>query len=80
MTFLYVSGSDYAALDFEQTQRPQKIYEEMMEGGKTEIVIKDYTVKIVKLNIDMDALCFIKDNLCDYDMLKDSNIIEVEEE
>lgn len=79
MKFLHVKGDDYAALIFEDEYNPQEVYEKMVSVGEDEMELDDINVKIVDLNIDRNALSYIKENLCDYDQLKSENIFEVEE-
>lgn len=79
--FLYVSGGDYSALDFDENYNAQEIYNKMKSDGITttrldsddyiEVVIYEFGA------IDDKFISFMKDRLCDYDQLKAADIFEV---
>lgn len=79
--YLYVCGSDYAAIEFLRNYNPQEAYEDMCSKGETLRVIDedDYIeLRIVEFNqVDSTFVDWLKDNLCDYDQLKARDIIEV---
>lgn len=81
--FLYVTGDDYSAMDFERRHKPKDFYESMIENNEQKVVLSDggvyAIVRIIELNenISNATLDFIKDKLCEYDNLKATNLYKV---
>lgn len=81
--YLYVKGEDFSAMVFEENFNPQKVYEEMIEKGvdSDSFECNDtwIEVKIKTFNeVDPEFEIFVKSELCDYDVLKDSNLFRVD--
>ena len=81
--FLYVSGSDFSALDFERNYNPQDFYEEMVKKGlKLDIVNTDEIYAEVRIKefglVDSEFVSFVLSELVDYDFAKAENIYEVQ--
>lgn len=80
--FLYVTGDDYAALEFENNYDAQTVYEDMMENKENHIILDDEFYCEVRIKefdyVSDDLLGFVKSELCDYDDLKHANIYEVQ--
>ncbi|MEJ3719265.1 hypothetical protein WGM54_14690 [Paenibacillus polymyxa] len=79
--FLYVRGDDYSAMIFDRNFNAQEIYEDMIRKGESSRTIdgEDYMdIDIVEFDkVDTRFMSWIKNNLCDYDQLKGSDIFEV---
>jgi hypothetical protein len=81
--FLYVSGSDYSAMDFEDNFNVKEFYQQMIDEGVTEKTVDNddyyFGVEIKEFGeVDSNFEIFIKNEICDYDQLKASNIFRVE--
>lgn len=81
--FLYVHGSDYSALDFEQNFNAQEVYKNLLEEGKRKTIFDtdDYYIEVAIKEfegVDNKFIEFVSNELCDYDHLKDKNIYRVE--
>lgn len=79
--FLHVYGGDYSAMIFDQSYKPQEVYEDMMKKGEQHRVIdeEDYIeIRIKEFNkVDDEFLSWVKNTLCDYDELKSEDIFEI---
>lgn len=80
--FLYVTGSDYSALDFSRAYGEQEFYENMMEEGLTQTSLNTddiyADIKILEFgDIDDKFIDFIRHEIMDYDSTKDSDFFEV---
>ncbi|KAF6565310.1 hypothetical protein G9G63_09120 [Paenibacillus sp. EKM202P] len=79
--FLYVRGDDYSALTFDQNFNAQEIYEDMVRNGESSRTIDGEYYMDIDIEefekIDTRFVKWIKNNLCDYDQLKGSDIFEV---
>ncbi|MGG1652272.1 hypothetical protein ABHN03_03995 [Paenibacillus sp. NRS-1775] len=79
--FLYVRGDDYSAMLFDKNFNAQEIYEDMIRNGESSRTIdeEDYIeIDIVEFEkVDTRFISWIKNNLCDYDQIKGSDIFEV---
>lgn len=81
IVYLFVSGGDYSALSFEEHFNPQTVYEEMLEKGQQERVIKsdDYYIE-VELNEftgNKDEFRYFINSEIPDDESKNSNFYEV---
>lgn len=81
--WLYVSGDEYASMFFEQNFNEKDVYKEMVENKIDKKAIElegvNIEVEILKFGeVDSKFESFIKNNLCDYDMLKNENIYKIE--
>jgi hypothetical protein len=81
--FLYVYGDDYSALGFSEKYNTKEVYESMIAAGITHKILENdeyyIEVKIKEFGeIDPEFIYFMKDQLCDYDNLKNSDIFKVE--
>ena len=80
--FLYVSGDDKAAMNFDSSFNRQDYYEQMVKDGVTERVIDEdifyaeIEIKEFKA-VDKEFVEFIRGNFIDYDYSKDSDFFEV---
>ena len=80
--FLYATGSDFSAMDFEKYDQAQEIYEEMIQADVNEKVFESddyyFEVKILEFGvIDDKFIDFIRDEIMDYDQAKASDFFEV---
>lgn len=80
--FLYATGDDFAAMDFEQHFVSQTVYEEMVQAGVKEKIIEtdDYYIELELLEfsaIDDQFIAFIQNRIQDYDQAKAQNFFEV---
>lgn len=81
--WLYVSGDEYASMFFEQNFDEKDVYKEMVENkiDKKTIELEGVCIEVEILKfgeVDSKFESFIKNNLCDYDMLKNENIYKIE--
>lgn len=83
--YIFVRGDgDCDAMLFEETYNEQKVYEEMLAEGvsRKQLPVDDgmtIDVRIVEFDaVDPGFESFIKNELCDYDALKASDIYRVE--
>lgn len=80
--FLYVSGEEYSAMNFDDKYNSQDFYEQMLEEGVTKKTIdEDDVYADVEIKefaaIDEDFIDFIRNNFVDYDVSKDTDFFEV---
>lgn len=85
--WLHISGDEYASMMFEQNFDEKDVYNQMIEEGVSEKTIElegaFIEVEIIKFGeVDSKFESFVKNTLCDYDMLKHENIcrIKIEDE
>lgn len=80
--WLHVKGDDFAVLVFEENCNVEKIYKDMVEKGLTSTTL-DIDDTYIELEIkkfgevDVEFESFIKNNLCDYDQLKNEDLFRV---
>lgn len=80
--WLHVKGDDFAVSVFEENCNVEEIYKDMIEKGLTLTTLDiDDTyieVEIKKFGeVDIEFENFIKNNLCDYDQLKNEDLFRV---
>lgn len=85
--FLYISGEDYAAVDFEQARDdnlvdPAQLWDEaVVTAGTHRYDDGDLVFQYEALSfdeVDPEFLRFVQDELVDYDDLKSANIYPVD--
>jgi hypothetical protein len=80
--FLFVQGSDYSAMDFEQNFNPQQVYEGMVKDRVTLKIFEtdEFYIEVRVLSfqdIDPTFIDFIRDYIMDYDDSKSKDFIRV---
>ena len=80
--WLHVKGDDFAVLVFEENCNVEETYKDMVEKGLTSTTL-DIDDTYIELEIkrfgevDAEFESFIKNNLCDYDQLKNEDLFKV---
>lgn len=80
--WLHVKGDDFAVSVFEENCNVEETYKDIIEKGLTSTILDiDDTyieVEIIKFGeVDVEFESFIKNNLCDYDQLKNEDLFRV---
>ena len=81
--FLYINGEgDFSAIDIEESGELERIKKTMLEKGLTEMQAEDgSTCRMYEFGeVDEKFFNFVINTLCDYDLLKQSNLYMIEEE
>lgn len=80
--WLHVTGDEYSAMVFGENCKVEEVYKEMVKKNLTSMTldIEDTNIEVAIRNfgeVDESFVTFIKNNLCDYDQLKDQDMFRV---